>query len=110
MNIRAFVGGRITREFRELCARIKVNPDSIDELLFEDLKRANENFGPQTDAERVRALYEQFRERRRVKSHLAALFGIAFALVSRYLHDPNSGRGLVGRPRALTKEQEEAVM
>jgi hypothetical protein len=64
----------------------------------------------ETETERIRALYNQFRERDYIKSHLAALFMKDFSTLSRILHDPNAGRGVPGRPRLLTREQEDEII
>ena len=87
-----------------------MNPDLMSEAFIDDIKLAHAAFGVETETERIRALYNQFRERDYIKSHLAALFMKDFSTLSRIIHDPNAGRGIPGRPRLLSREQEDEII
>ena len=92
MNIRAFIGDRLTTEFTNLCDKVYVNPDSISEQLINDLKDSNEALVDQTEVERIRLLFHQFQERQFIKSHLAVIFGKSLSLISRTINNPSVGK------------------
>jgi hypothetical protein len=110
MNIRAFIGDRLSTEFRELCERVYVNPNLMSEQLINDIKVANEAIPVEAVAERIRVLFNQFQDRDFIKSHLAVLFEKSLSMISRIIRNPNVGRVQGGRPRLLTREQEDEIV
>ncbi len=87
-----------------------MNPELMSENFIDEIKQANNALGDVAEADRIRVLCNQFRERDYTKSHLAVLFMKDFSLISRILRDPNAGRGVSGRPRALTRDQEDQII
>jgi hypothetical protein len=110
LNIRAFVGGRMTAEMQEACLFSKVNSDIIDGDLFDHLRASAEALQPMDENGLIRRLSIDNQEKSCLKSHLAVLFRKKFSTLSKILSDPDHGTRSVGRPRLLTQEQEAEVV
>lgn len=110
LNLRFFLGNKLTREALDACDRSGVNPRLVNEQLVSDLIEAGAPMQEVSLNTQIRSLFERFADRAFVKSHLALLFSKHFSQISRILLDPERGSRARGRPRALTREQENEVV
>jgi hypothetical protein len=85
-----------------------VNSDVIDEALFEELRTAAGASESSNQNALIRRLHTEFDGC--LKSHLAVLFSLKFSTLSKILGDPDHGTRAVGRPRILTRAQEDEVL
>jgi hypothetical protein len=91
MDIRAYIGGKITRELSDICAKVDVNAHLLNEALIDELKARAASIENDNEYERIRLLYNEFEPRNHIKSHLAALFEKDLSLLCKIVSNKRRG-------------------
>jgi hypothetical protein len=100
LNIRGFIGSRMTLELTKACNNVGINPELLDPALFEDIiASARTNVGI-TEYETIRAIFREKSDYSYVKSHLGVVFQKNLPLISKILSDHLRGAHDVGRPKS----------
>jgi hypothetical protein len=110
METRLFIGGRPTAELIRRCELIECNVTTIVEKNVEDLRDFGLRQGNLPISDMARLMFDEFKEVRHVKSHIAVVLDQRISNISRFISGLRRGGGENGRPRLLSREEEDQVL
>ena len=110
LNIRAFIGDRPSDALINACNDLNIKVESINSDLIEEIKELTSIDQDCTEYDLIRIIFDAIQPRRNLNNHLAILFGKSKSMITKILSDRSRGNHELGRPRALSPEQESEVI
>ncbi len=110
MEVRYFIGDRPSSQLIAQCAISNVNVALMDGALLEEIKTACLVHRGLPEYQLVKAVFNDLKERNYIKSHLAVFFKKTLSIISRVISGDIVGTNKTGRPRLLSRNQEDDVI